>query len=110
VKLHLGCGTYYLTGYVNVDIRTNTYAEVYDDIRFLNKFKDKEISEIYACHVLEHFTIKETPAIIKKWFDTLQPQGKLIISIPDMGKLIEQYNETKNLKELIPAIYGGAKL
>ena len=107
MKLHLGCGYKILDGYINVDVRTETNCDVIDDVSKLHNFKNNTVYEIYACHVLEHFNRFEYQDVLKKWFDVLKPGGVLKISVPDLNKVIHQYNKGMDLEKLLGFIYGG---
>jgi predicted SAM-dependent methyltransferase len=88
-------------------------VDIEDDIRFLNKFKKNSVKEIYACHVLEHFSHAQIPKILKRWFDVLTPGGVIRISVPDIDRIVNIYS--KNLEHFntdgntpwIGLIYGG---
>jgi len=60
MKLHLGYGSNYLDGYVNIDLPPQgqtvmcARADVYTDIRTLT-YPDNSIDEIRSHHLLEHF-------------------------------------------------------
>ena len=61
VKLNLGCGDKILQGYVNIDTvssRAGKQPDFVADIRDLRKIKSSAAAdEIFAIHVIEHFTI-----------------------------------------------------
>lgn len=60
MKLHIGCGERYLPGWKHLDARKFPHVDyVTDKLDDLNMFADNSVSEIYACHVLEHFTRNE---------------------------------------------------
>ena len=51
----MGCADVDSQGWINIDGRHDEYVhEVYQDLS-LSAFSDNSISEIYICHVLEHF-------------------------------------------------------
>ena len=64
-KLHLGSGSIYIPGFVNVDVDKRLKADVFDDISKLKKFTSNSYELIYACHVLEHFAHDEVPVVLK---------------------------------------------
>ena len=60
MKLHIGCGEKFLHGYVHVDARKFPHVDyVTDKLNKLDMFEDNSVDEIYACHILEHFTRSE---------------------------------------------------
>ena len=107
MKLHVGCGSVKIPGYVNVDIRYLPNVDVVDNARYLRKFQHEQITEIYACHVLEHFCRWETSNVLRNWFELLQPEGVLYLSVPDFRSIFNYYGRTGDIKSIIGLLYGG---
>lgn len=107
MKLHLGCGEKYIKGFINVDIRNLATVDVIDDITKLNKFEKESVELIYASHVLEHIGRRQYMDVLKRWYDVLKPNGILRIAVPDFEKIVEHYNENKDLLILRGLLYGG---
>lgn len=60
MKLHVGCGERFLPGWKHLDARKFPHVDyVTDKLDKLDMFADNSVEEIYACHVLEHFTRAE---------------------------------------------------
>jgi len=57
----------------------------------------KEVKEIICLQTLEHFSEKEVPEILKTFYDILQIEGKLIISVPDMPGTCELLMNTVDI-------------
>lgn len=91
LKLHLGSGAINLQGWINVDARSYNHTHIVSDGFELCQFVDGAISEIYMCHVLEHFSFDESEALLKSLKAKLCPGGLLRISVPDFDKLINIY-------------------
>lgn len=112
-KLHLGCGNIKIEGFVNIDISITSATDITADIRKLNYFPLKSVSEIYVCHVLEHFGHVEILPILSRWFDILIPGGRLRISVPDLDRIVKIYSanlnhfETPGNSPWIGLLYGG---
>jgi len=106
-KLNLGCGNTLFPGFTNVDIRKETGCDVIDDVGKLYKFKSGSVDLIYACHVLEHFGRHEYKKVLERWYNTLKKNGVLRLSVPDIGKVCEQYTKGVSLKKLTGFLYGG---
>lgn len=112
-KLHLGCGNIKLDGFCNVDITKTPAVDVVCDIVHLKPFNDNSIDEIYACHVLEHFSHSEVKEVLKRWWSVLNDDGILRISVPDLDKIVKIYYEnwthfqTPGNSPWIGLIYGG---
>jgi len=93
VRLNLGCGNKRLDGYLNCDLAENYTGLAPDvscdlrDLPFDNDFAD----EILAVHVLEHFYIWEVEDILNEWIRVLKPEGKLVIEVPCLDKIINHF-------------------
>ena len=60
MKLHIGCGEKFLPGWKHLDARNFPHVDfVTNKLDKLDMFADNSVAEIYACHVLEHFTRAE---------------------------------------------------
>jgi predicted SAM-dependent methyltransferase len=101
LKLHLGCGNKHINGFINIDIRNLPEVDVVDDILKLNTIENETVDLIYVSHVLEHIGRHEYMNVLKKWFELLKVGGILRIAIPDFEKIVEHYNNNKNLKLLL---------
>ena len=61
------------------------------------------MSEIYACHVIEHVGRHEIHDLFLSFFELLEPGGVLRIAVPDIEKAIQLY--VKGVP-LWPTLYG----
>lgn len=95
-KLHLGAGTNILEGWCNTDIIPNLKIGVFLDARKKFPFKDNSFDYIFSEHMIEHLKLRDGIHLIKECFRVLKPGGKLRISTPSLGYLIELYNPEKN--------------
>lgn len=107
IKLHLGCGGKHIENFINIDVRHLDGVDLVDDIKLLSSFKNESVDLIYSSHVLEHFGRNEYKTVLKKWFDLLKNDGILRIAVPDFEKVVEHYNEHKDLNILRGFLYGG---
>lgn len=107
VKLHLGCGSVHLDGWVNVDLRWTPATDIVTDARYLRKWGPESVDSIYSCHCLEHCCRWEIPGILRRWQEVLKPGGELWLSVPDFRAVIMRYAETNDLNELRGLLYGG---
>ncbi len=89
MKLHLGCGEYYLKGYINIDLplpkrplKKLSKADLHVDILKL-KYPSNTSEEIRLHHVFEHFPRPIACALISTWYVWLKPDGILRIEVPD---------------------------
>ena len=81
-KLHLACGPKHIEGYLNTDLRPGPAVDEVLDAR--EKLPANTYSEIYACHVLEHFYADETVDVLKNWHQALKEGGVLRLAVPDL--------------------------
>jgi predicted SAM-dependent methyltransferase len=88
LKLHLGCGSDYLEGYVNIDLSAAQHTiakpktDLIADFRTL-KYEDGTVDEIRCHHVFEHFTRAEALKLLLEWRRWLKIGGVLHIETPD---------------------------
>jgi ubiquinone/menaquinone biosynthesis C-methylase UbiE len=106
-KLHLGCGNKPIKDFINIDVRHLEGVDMVDDIKQLSSFENKSVDLIYCSHVLEHFGRNEYKSVLKRWFDLLKDGGTLRVAVPDFEKVVEHYNEYKDLNLLRGFLYGG---
>lgn len=109
MKLHLGCGKKYLSGYIHVDIIKYPNVDIQADIRNLDSIPNNSVDEIYACHVLEHFNRKEIIQVLTEWNKKLKVNGILRLAVPDFEAIVKEYNEHKNLHLLQGLLVGGQR-
>ena len=110
MKLHIGCGEKYLPGWKHIDARKFPHVDyVTDKLDKLDMFADNSVEEIYACHVLEHFTRAETAdgGILREWHRVLKVGGILRIAVPNFEAIVEEYLSTRNLDLVMGLLYGG---
>ncbi len=91
LKVHLGSGPINIQGWINVDARDYEHVHLVSNGFELGEFADGAISEIYLCHVLEHFSFEESKALLKSLKVKLRPGGVIRISVPSFDRLIEVY-------------------
>ena len=104
VRLHLGCGEKKFRGYINIDGFGN--PDVIADITDL-PYGPETADEIMAIHVFEHFFPHDVSDILKKWREILKPNGKLILEMPDLQKVLEFFKKDEiSLPHTLYALYG----
>tara|TARA_B110000977_G_C11068987_1_gene488865 strand:- start:66 stop:710 length:645 start_codon:yes stop_codon:yes gene_type:complete len=107
LKVHLGSGEINLQGWINIDARKFKHTHIVDQDFELKEFTDESISEIYLCHVLEHFSFEDSLKLLEKLNKKLSKGSVIRISVPDFSKLKMIYDETSNLEQIKYAIMGG---
>jgi predicted SAM-dependent methyltransferase len=101
IKVHLGAGDINIQGWVNIDARSGKHLHIVKDNLMLDEFVDGSISEIYLCHVLEHFSFKDVDALLINFRRKLSAGGTLRISVPSFDSLVSIYQENENNLSLI---------
>lgn len=85
LRLNIGSGNEItMKGYVNLDAK-------YGDVAFPLKYDDGSVDEIYASHILEHFSFRQTLDVLKDWVRVLKPGGILKIAVPDFALIAKAY-------------------
>lgn len=110
MKLHLGCGNRKIHGFINIDIDPKVNPDKCMKINSLTDDTIKNVELIYACHVLEHFDRHETKQVLKNWFNILNDNGTLRLSVPDFETICKLYLSNKYDMETFKGfLYGGQK-
>lgn len=106
VKLNLGARNRAVPGFLSVDCDQHQGVDIVADAADLSRFKDGQIEEILASHILEHFPHHRTSAILKEWARVLKPGGILYIAVPDFERAVEIYSRYGMTKWLRNWLYG----
>lgn len=81
MKIHLGSGSKYREGWVNVDLYAER-ADVREDLRTV-AFPSGSATEAEMIHVIEHFERAEALTICAHVFDWLAPGASFLIETPN---------------------------
>jgi predicted SAM-dependent methyltransferase len=117
VRLHLGCGSVKLAGWINVDgeYMRNDPEVVIHDITTALPVADNSVDEILLVHVIEHINPRYVDGMIREWLRVLKPKGTLALEWPDLLKLCQYivnnpsslYSDDKRIKKRsVAGIYG----
>ena len=90
MKLHLGCGSHRLDGWVNLDI-DSPLADVRADLRQPLPFQDGQVALIFCEHFHEHITRDEALGFLGECRRVLEPGGRLRLSTPDLRWVVAHY-------------------
>jgi predicted SAM-dependent methyltransferase len=107
VRLHLGCGTVDLPGFINIDAAPHPHVHFLRNVAGEGLWPANSADLIYASHVLEHVPWARIPTVLGRWRDILKPGGVLRLSVPDFDALLEYYRETQDLAWITPPLMGG---
>jgi predicted SAM-dependent methyltransferase len=105
-KVHLGCWHRDFDGYINVDIVNLPHINYKSEINNLPFFSDNSIDYIYCSHALEYYNYDEASLALKEWYRVLKPGALLRIAVPDFDSLLNVYNKTNDLTNIIGPLYG----
>jgi SAM-dependent methyltransferase len=105
LRLNLGGRETKIPGFQNVDLQEFPSVDVHADIRKL-PFEDGEVDEIYASHLLEHFSWSETDAILLEWRRVLRAGGVAYISVPDYDAMQKIYRVNGLCQYVVEVLMG----
>lgn len=106
VRLLLGGRTTRIPGFTNIDLFEGENVDIKTDASNLSMFGDGEVDEIYASHILEHFSHKRTVAVLKEWARVLRRGGVASISVPDFDPLVKLYAKGGFVPYIRNMLYG----
>lgn len=105
LRLNLGGRETSIPGFKNVDLQDLPSVDIKADIRKL-PFDDGSVDEIYASHLLEHFSWYETDAILLEWRRVLRKGGAAYISVPDFD-VVDKIYHTNGLCQYVVELLMG---
>lgn len=109
MKLHLGCGSKHIPGFVHVDLEDYPHIDHRVPVNALSFAQDDSVELIYASHVLEHFGRNEIDQVLREWFRVLRKGGILRLAVPDFQAISLRYQETADLNEVLGLVCGGQR-
>lgn len=83
MRLNLGSGNYLLDGWTNVDAYCE--ADVVGDVREL---EFSEVDAVNMSHLLEHFSWRETAAVLDHLHSWMRQGARLTIEVPDIERIL----------------------
>lgn len=108
-KLHLGCGSKILPGFVNTDIENwSCLCDYVVDARDLSIFPNGRFELVYSRQMLEHIPPWDTMRALREWYRVLEVGGKVRISVPDLEQIFRRWliDGTTSENEALKNIYG----
>lgn len=96
IRLNIGAGATELEGFDPIDIKNGGRA-------YPLERPDNSVDEIYASHILEHFSHRIVPDVLKNWVAKLKPGGRLRIATVDFDWCLEakQQNKPVNIQAYV---------
>ncbi|BDI33414.1 hypothetical protein CCAX7_54650 [Capsulimonas corticalis] len=99
--LNLGSGDLPLRGHINIDRKYEKDVLHVDEDTILWRgevyplaFDDESVCGVRASHVLEHFSHRETMAVLADWVRVLKPGGLLCVAVPNFEWIARRYLES----------------
>ena len=110
MKLHLGCGSKKLEGWVNIDSVPDYSPDLVHNLRNRLPYENNSVDEVLAEDILEHFDKYERYFIFFDWIRVLKLNGTITVQVPNFravlfkGAVKSILGRTTNI--LIDFIYG----
>lgn len=93
--LHLGCGTKYLPGFVNIDGNLFNKLDLWLDVRNGLPFASNSVDSIYSTHMFEHFYFDELDLMLRECVRVLKPGGGVRLIVPNLESAIKAYSQDR---------------
>ena len=93
MKLHLGCGTKILEGWINIDSVEACKPDLVADISQPLPYEDLTVDEILAEDLLEHFDKYLRFVVFYEWARVLKIDGTITLQVPDFQKILKKYSK-----------------
>lgn len=87
-RLHLGCGTRALDGWLNSDFSPRSANAIRVDATKPFPFDDSTFEYVYSEHMIEHLARRDTERLLGEINRVLKPGGRVRVSTPDLDRLI----------------------
>ncbi len=94
--LHLGCGTKYLSGFLNIDANPFNRIDLWLDVRNGIPFPSSTVDSIYATHMFEHFYPDELNRLLRECVRVLKNDGGIRIIVPNLASAITAYSQKQS--------------
>ena len=95
-KIHYGCGSNYMTGWLNVDLGAPVFAPADQsylrvDLTYRHPFLDEAFSFGFCEDFLEHLTQAQSLTFLTEAFRTLRKGGVLRLSFPSLEGVLKKH-------------------
>ena len=95
-KLHIGCGSNLLQGWLNSDYFPRSTTILHLDATQLFPFCNNEFDCIFSEHMIEHISYSQGLFMLNECFRVLKENGTIRISTPDLSFLIDLYKDNQS--------------
>ena len=111
VRLHLGCGTDYRVGYVNVDLGADAICDQRMDFtRVGDLYPDDSVSEVVMIHSFGYLRLWQARDLLGDIYRILEPGGRLIMEMPELLKCarraLDSEGDLPSYLEAVRGLYG----
>lgn len=93
-KIHLGCGSVYKDGWINIDL-DSPVADMQRDLTESLPFANESVGLIYTEHFIEHISRSQAVSFLRECHRILDSSGVMRISTPNLRFLVECYSKGK---------------
>lgn len=96
LDLHLGSGTKYLPGFVNIDANPMQKTDVWLDVRCGLPFATNSVDSIYSTHMIEHLYPDELEKLLRECVRVLKTGGGMRIVVPNLSSAIAAFQQKQH--------------
>jgi predicted SAM-dependent methyltransferase len=106
MKLHVGCGTNKLPGWVNIDGVEGCKPDLVHDLSQPLPYEALSADELKAEGVLEHFDKYMRYVVVSDWVRVLKVGGLLHLELPDFDKLLWRFKKFVAFDSFVDTFFG----
>lgn len=109
MKVNIGCGNHYASGWVNVDrVYTNEIRpDIVNPTGRPSLIEVEDVEAIYLGHVLEHVRWEDVPMFLTECRDLLNPGGAICVVGPDVWNTLRMWKQGAVGDDLMTAVLEG---
>ena len=105
MKLHVGCGTKKLPGWINIDAVKECQPNLVHDLSRPLPYADLTADDLLASGVLEHFDKYMRYCVFGDWARVLKVGGLITVEVPDFDKLLRRLRKF-NFDDFVDTVFG----
>ena len=106
MKLHVGCGTNKIPGWVNIDSVASCNPDLIHDLAKSLPYGTQVADELKAEGVLEHFDKYMRYVVVSDWARVLKVGGLMHLELPDFKKILFNRYFKFKFDDLMDTIFG----